>query len=310
MMIDPITVLEHITCVAPCGVRFQDEVTGQIIHDGLDVTAYATASALPRVQSIDQRGVLSMLAPRQQAFLNNQGIYVLKNLPGLRETVERGQGDAAYWANVAASACSFTIEVVDRQRRFLPCTFPAQLPARNLLALHCGSGSSAISAVMPAVSLFSASTRQVPSTIAVIRAELWDLTNDVPASWAIIEAYIAGHLPIRGMADFSGKVALFCPYPEPVNGLLSSPLQARSTKLIDQSWQVQLHASYTHLDPVPLFPDLCTTLDLPLASLWGNFKSKRLLSEVTLKFGQELFVSSEDALKSAKLLITPAASPS
>lgn len=305
-MINPSQVQEHVTFVAPFGVRFWDEVTNKTVSDGLSVTAYLTASAVSRVQTSDQRKVISMLASRQRAFLNHQGLYVLRNLPGLRDTAERGEGDASYWAHVASFTRSFTIEVVDRHRRFLPCTFPAQLPAQHLFSLQCGPVSSPLSPAISSVPLFSAPMRHVPTTIAVIRAELWDLTMNVPASWAILEAYRAGYPPVRGMADFYGRVALFFPYPEPVNGLLGSPLQTKSTRLIDQSWPVQLHASYARLDPVPLLPDLCTALNSPGASLWVDATSSRPLSEVTLKFGQELFVHSEDTMRPSKLLITPA----
>jgi hypothetical protein len=304
-MIDPIQLLEHATFVAPCGVRFWDDISSSAVRDGLSVTAYLTASAVSRVQTTDQRKVISMQAPRQQAFLNRQGVYVLRGLPGLRDTLERGEGDADYWAHMASATRSFTIEVIDQQRRFLPCTFPAQLPAQHLFSLQCETVNSPLSPALPTVPLFSAPMRQVPTTIAIIRAELWDLTMNVPASWAILEAHIVGHPPVRGMADFYGRVALFFPYPEPVNALLGSPLQARSTRLIDQSWQVQLQAAYSYLDPVPLLPDLCTTLNLPSATLWVDATSSHLLPEVTLKFGQELFVHSEDATKPSKLLITP-----
>src|SRR5689334_1179503 len=100
-MIDPVLVIEHITLVAPFGVRFWDEVTGAVISDGLNITAYAASSAVGQVQTFpDQRQVVSIRAPRVQAFPNRQGVYVLRNLPGLRGA-ENGEGDANYWASVS-----------------------------------------------------------------------------------------------------------------------------------------------------------------------------------------------------------------
>src|SRR2546421_11464505 len=115
-MIDPILVIEHVTLTTPFGIRFWDEVTGMAVNDGLSVTAYIASSAIRQVKTIpDQRQVVSIRAPRVQSFPNRQGVYVLRNLPGLRRA-ENGEGDVNYWASV--SRRSFVIEVVDTYRRF------------------------------------------------------------------------------------------------------------------------------------------------------------------------------------------------
>src|SRR5947209_17598866 len=164
-MIDPIVVIEHMTLVTPFGIRFWDEGTGRDVNDGLNVTAYAAGSAVRQVQTIpDQRQVISIRAPRVQAFPNRQGVYVLRNLPGLR-SAENGEGDANYWTSV--SKRSFVIEVVDTYRRFQPFSFQADLPAQGLFTLSCAPISSPLNTAKQVVPLYSAPARTVPGAMAV-----------------------------------------------------------------------------------------------------------------------------------------------
>src|SRR5262249_39340010 len=63
------TAIERLTLVAPLGLRFWDEVSGRAVGDGLLVTVY------PETQP----------ARRVPALSNRSGIYVLHQLPGVRE---------------------------------------------------------------------------------------------------------------------------------------------------------------------------------------------------------------------------------
>lgn len=309
-MIDPVAIIESIPSVTSLGVRFWDQVTGSPIRDGLNVTAYSAAAVLRKVQTLpDNRQVVSIIAPRVQAFPNRQGIYLLRNLPGLR-TAENGTGDANYWASVQTRP--FVIEVVDTYRRFQPCSFVADLPARGVFSLNCVPISSPPGTVLSGVSLYSAPGRIAPGAIAVIHADLWDLDANVPAAWAVLEAQVAGQPPVSGFADLNGHVAIIFPLPEPVNTALTSPgapLAAAAIPLIQQQWPVQLQAAYTRLSPIPAVPDLCYLFAQQAATLWMDSTQSQPLTTVTLTFGQELVVRSQDPAYPSLLLITPAASP-
>jgi len=236
-MIDPVIVIESITSVAPLGVRFWDEITGSVIRDGFSVTAYTVAGSVRKVQTlVDNRQVVSVLAPRVQAFPNRLGVYVLRNLPGLR-AAENGEGDANYWAKVQTR--SFVIEVVDTFRRYQPFSFAANLPARGLFSLNCMPVSSPPNAMLSSVLLYSAPGRLAPGAMAVLHADLWDLDANIPAAWAVLEAQIAGQAPVRGFADLYGHTVLIFPLPEPINAALSSPgapLGTTTVPLTQQEW--------------------------------------------------------------------------
>jgi hypothetical protein len=244
-----------------------------------------------------------------QAFPNRQGVYVLRNLPGLHST-ESGEGDADYWRNEKTR--SYVIEVVDTYRRFQPFSFSAELPAPGLFSLNCLSVSPSLDTTPSALLLYSAPGRIAPGAMAVLHANIWDLEEKVPAAWSVLEARIAGQPPVRGFADLYGRVVLIFPYPEPVNTALSSPgapLGATAIPLIRQQWPVQLLAAYTRLRPTPTMPDLCAIFSQQAAGLWMDSTLKRPFTGATLKFGQELVVRSKDHALPSKLLITPAVSP-
>ena len=108
--------MERQTILAPLGLRFRDAITGADVSEGLAVTVYPTANP----------------SARTRAFPNRSGAYVLHRAPGLLDATH-GAGDDAFWDNLTAKK-TFTVEVFDQTRRYLPCTFQADLPARGLLA--------------------------------------------------------------------------------------------------------------------------------------------------------------------------------
>ena len=294
-------VIERVTRVAPFGVRFWDTVSGSVIGDGLSITAYPPANPALSVQ----------------AFVNRSGVYALQNVPGLR-AIENGAGDANFWATLPPGQ-PFVIEVIDSYRRFQPFLFTADLPVQGLFTLTCGPDSpplSPLAPVMAMVPLFSTPTRPVTGGMAVLRADLWDLAANVPASWALLTISIAGLPLVSGFADFYGRIALIFPYPPPVDFIDAdspdSPIGMEGPPLTQQQWAVQLQAAYTPLNPVPLIPDLCTTLTQLSATLWVDAKRTQPLTQATLVFGQELIVRSQDTgglTPPSVLLITPAGSP-
>ena len=106
--------LERQSILAPLGLRFRDAVTGEAVAGGLAVHVYPAAAP----------------SARTRALPNRSGAYVLHRAPGLHDAA-RGAGDEAFWNTVTRK--SFTVEVVDELRRYLPFTFTVELPARGLL---------------------------------------------------------------------------------------------------------------------------------------------------------------------------------
>ena len=304
------------TWVAPLGVCFWDDVSGRIISDGLRVIAYPTGQVTSKVQ----------------AFTNHSGVYAWRNLPGLSD-FEHGTSTEQFLAHMPIPTRPFTVEVVDGLRRFQPFSFAVDVPCRGLFSWTCVEDASPPEPTITCppdrvqagwVPLFSAPTRAVASGFAVIRALLWDITADLPAAWAVLEAWIADRRVTRGFADERGQVALIFPWPAPIDPAfdpsgsmqnlqqtpasppLSAPTQEKRA-LGEQVWPVKLQARYAPVHPAPPIPDLCATLQQAPALLWSDVARASPLPEVMLKFGAELVVRSPDAIPRSVVLLSPAA---
>ena len=294
MIVDTVGSSDHLSLVAPLGVRFWDELAQALVSDGLAVSAHLASDPAHRVQAV----------------LNTTSTFTFAHLPGMR-SLERGAGDDAYWVALSSSARRHcVVEVVDPRGRFQPCQFHADVPTRGLFAWVCGSPGAAPRLSVP---LFSAPGRAVPAAMAVVRAELWDPLINAPAAWAVLEARPPGLNPVRGIADAAGRVALIFAYPEPAGlPVVGSPGPTSGPPLTRQTWPVQLVGAYARQQSVPAIPDLCATLSQPPGTLWADAARTQTLTTATLSFGQELVVRSQDAPNRPllpKLLITPAGSP-
>jgi hypothetical protein len=163
--------------------------------------------------------------------------------------------------------------------------------------------------------------------MAVVRADLWNAQANAPAAWAVVEACLDGQLHARGLSDARGSLALIFPYPKPTDSPLASPVASppvnKNVPLLEQTWELTLNAGYAPqsappaTSPAPL-PDLRATLDqlnAPPAVLWADLANLEELAGVTLKYGQELILKSQDSLNvsppapQSVLFITPAGSP-
>ena len=300
-------VIERLSIVTPLGLRFWDEVSGRVIGDGLLVTAYPETRPYRRLQAVS----------------NPSGIYSLHHLPGLRE-IENGAGDAAFWDNHPPRS-PFIVEVVDSARRFQPFLLLLALPVRGVLDWQGFMGESppgTPTAGPGGVPLYSTASRTVPAAMAVIRADLWDPQagpshQGGPAAWAVLEAHVLGGHTVRGIADEQGRVALIFAYPEPVTNGLNSPPDSSplsppegGMSLREQAWPITLQVAYERRHPIPpILPLLEILAQLP-AQLWDDFPRMEL-TQVTLRFGQELVLKSSNVEGRARseLWITPAGSP-
>jgi hypothetical protein len=308
-MANPVQVLERLTLVAPLGLRFHDAATGERVGDGLSVSVYPANNSARRVA----------------AFANRSGTYVLHHAPGLRRAFEHGAGDEEFWLNLPP-AQTYVVEVVDLERRFQPFLFEAELPAPRGLFNWLSPFEPSPPAGARSVPLYSAPARAVSSGMAVVRADLWNAQAHAPAAWAVVEVRLDGQLHARGLSDERGSLALIFPYPKPTDAPLASPVASppvnQNVPLLEQAWELTLNAGYAPppaaaTKPAPL-PDLRATLDqlnAPPAVLWADLANLEELAGVTLKYGQELVLKSQDSpivsppAPQSVLFITPAGSP-
>lgn len=313
-MIPNVQILESLTIVAPLGLRFRDEATGNFVGDGLNVSLYEPGKPASRVQ----------------ALANRSGIYVVHHAPGLR-SFENGKGDADFWNNAPAPK-SFVVAVTDIEHRFQPFQFTAGLPTRGFF--NWVDPISPIASSPPdavgSIPLFSSPVRTVPGGMAVLRADLWDTAGDIPAAWAILEAYTNNRLAARGIADDQGRIALIFPHPAPLPFAISSPPPssppaATGPPLTAQVWPITLRALYEPMGqlpelpgefgPEPQLPDLNVMLSQREAVLWADTELSEPLGEVRLSYGRELILKSRPPIslsppaRQSVLFITPAVSP-
>ena len=308
---------ERVSRVTPFGVRFVDDQSGRVVASGLQVSAWPTAEP-SRARAVP---------------LNRTNVFYMLNVPGLRD-FEFGAGDDASWAGLSRRV-DFTLEVQDLEGRFLPFRFTAVLPARGLMRLACGSPSTPVALPRDAepdgVPLFTAPARATTPGTVVVRADLWDAANHVPAAWAMLEARtpgarLRGEPPVRALADDRGRVALHFPLPDERDvdgGSFDSPTSGAGAPLAARTWTVEVESSYDRLPPVPPpptggvravnpIPDLCAALNQAPAHLWDRLGATPVpLTQVTLRFGQELSMKSSDAgaEPASILLLTPSQSP-
>jgi hypothetical protein len=266
------SVIERLSKVAPLGVRFWDEVSHKSIGDGLIVNAY-------RATQPDRRFALT---------INRANVFVLQSVPGLRD-VEFGAGDQAYWDDLP-SPQNFVIDVRDTAGRYLPFTFTADVPTRDLFAWICGSPPE-----QSGVPLFSTPTQSVPGGYGVIRAELRDESQFdtrtqeyASASWAMLEAWYDGQRVGRGLADQQGRIVVLFSYPEPINPPISSPPTPR-TALTSQVWPIELRVFYSSLSASQA-PDLCAALSQSPATLLSALSPPTPLTSVNVAYGADAIV--------------------
>jgi hypothetical protein len=284
-----VAVLEWITIVTPLAVRFRDESTLGFFSDDLSVTVYPQGNPELRTNGV----------------VNRSGLFVFRNLPGLRD-VERGSGDADFWA-AHPPQLDFVLEVRDTAGRFLPESMRIKLPQRHPLGLGIGSPIASPPVVQTGgdtafLPLYSAASRPAPEGMAVLRTELWDAVNSEPAAWAMVEAK-AGERTVAGLADADGRVMLPLPYPKPVVAL-GSPLGSPPVgggPITQQSWPVTFTVRYRRRTPAPGVPDLVDILTQPAVTAWQETSQTTVWTSATLGYGRELVLASRG---SSTLLIT------
>jgi hypothetical protein len=263
-------IAETLTVVTPLGLRFHDAASGRIVGDGLRVTH-------------THRG------RTRTAISNRAGVWVLPDLPGLREA-QAGAGDDAYWA--ATAPISFELAVADTHGRYLPLTVIAEAPFRGVFVPGCGSP-----LIYPTdLPLFPAPTCPAAAGWGAVRAELREPSGR-PAAWALLEVTPEGAATARGMADAGGRVLVPVPYPRPTAST-GSPLRGLRLALAREHWPLHVTCRYGRL-PADRSPELCRALDQPPATLDLSPPSPEL------EYGRELILRTPNR---AEVLVV-AASP-
>jgi hypothetical protein len=217
------------------------------------------------------------------------GTYAAHGLPGFREFVA-GPGDDDFWDRQrAAPATRFVVEAGDTYGRFLPVQVRVDLPAFGVARPACPRLPASRRDVVP---LFSASTRAIAATAAVVHADLYDRSARRPAAWAVAEGRFDGRVIARGMADRKGHLVLLFPYPEPQSAWTSPPAPPTSPPsplkppLSQQSWSVEIAVRYERTASIRDVPDLCEALAQPRAGLLADAGRPSLpLSEIALRYG-------------------------
>ncbi len=283
--------VDRVSRTTPLGLRFWDALAGELVGDGLAISAHRDGD---RGRAVG-------------AVANTSSAWSIHGLIGLGE-FERGAGDAAFWATPRPQK-NFIVEVEDAQRRFVPFSFVVPLPPAAPGFFEFASAL----APLGALPLFSSPTRLVPSGTAVVRAQLRDAATSAPAAWAVLEALVDGAVVATTVADANGAAALLFAYPEvPALGVAPSlsPSGPVESPLDAQGWSVALRARWVRGRAVDAPPDLAATLAQPAATLWASTALDAPLGDVALTWGREAIVRSVDQTRSppapgAFALLTP-----
>jgi hypothetical protein len=288
---------ERLTIFTPLGIRFWDPARETQVTDGLIVTARP-----PGMQHATIR-----------AFRTASGVYAFQGLPGLHAVEYPTEERDLVQSPLVPTR--FIIEVVDAQRRFLPAAFGVDVPYLGVFPTE--TLSRPLGKRPPGFYLFSSPTRPVPSSLAVVRAQLVELVDAMtqrPAAHAVLEITLPNQKRVYGVADERGCAAVLFPYP-PFTGVpgISSP-PGSPPVVRQQGWEVEIHIRYAPATlSVPVgstIPDLRSIFQQAPGVMWSTLATHtehpvaRLFAE--LVFGQELVLRSGD---SSTLLISPVLSP-
>ncbi|MER0169333.1 MAG: hypothetical protein DU489_01720 [Nitrosomonas sp.] len=279
-----VQIWERATCCATIGLRLWDAVTATHLWDGLEIDVVARA----RPQS------------RARAFVNRSGIYCVMGLPGLRDfELGNDEDDVEIWRTALRH---YRIEVRDPFDRFHSFTFNADLLIRGFLNWMAPWTSPIESLVLPTdngsppgsmaarIPLFSAPSREIPGTFAVVRSQLQEKETKRHAAWCLLTVSIDKVIRGVGVADKEGRVVIIFSYPERPRPVLTSPL----TTINDFRWDIELAAYY-----VPKTEDTLAS-DIPdLAAILDQLNSPRTLfpqtSQLWIEYGRSLTVRSQDS---------------
>lgn len=275
--------MERVATQTLLGIQFWDPVMGYPISEGL----WARAQRLSDDQSSRLgRVVVGRATP--------SGVIAFFGLAP-EERVE-DDPQKQLW-QTTPDVCPIAIDVEDLQGRYLPMSFVVPMPHKGALKID----------------LWSASSRSVPSALAVIHAQIaiGSGENPDPAAYALVEARLAnqgnqggvGPWVYRGLTNEKGTLLLPCPYPPvptPEGNNFNYPA------LDKQTFNLTITVRYERQRQQPLqdsaVPNLETILNQKVARILVQGSPQDSMPEI-LKFGQPLVLRTE--AKDSYLRIQP-----
>ena len=247
-------IIETLSTFTPLGIRFWDPVLDvQVGHD-LIVTANPIYSS--KVKS--------------RAYRTKSNIYAFSHLYDTH-TLEYGETNADELTSPTDSH-SFIVEVIDSKRRYLNIAFPVELPLSYNGIFLTQTASSPSTATPKGVYLFSAPSRTIPSSMALIRGELLNQDDNQPAAFAVLRVTAESGEIWYGISDELGRFVVMMPYPELVEGFGGSPSSAAHKTIHEQTWDLDLEIFYSPqtLESLPgtSVPDYLSVLRQDAADIW------------------------------------------
>lgn len=257
--------------VPALGMGFWDTLNDTLVETGLEVTMQSRHITEKPLQSI----------------VTNRGIHVFHQLPGINPVNAKLQSSSVLR--------NFTFNVRDLENRFLPFSFNADCPSDGLYLPDCIQSLPLGNNYIP---MFNASTRNVSTEMAVVRADLRNSVTQQPASWAMVTGEIDGKEVVRGVADKKGKLFLAFSYPEPETQLqeMSPPLSTL------WRWSLKIRIFYSPVITVPVWPSLCNVMEQVQAQVILDSSTSVNEINVDLQLKQEKILRSENI---SQLLIEP-----
>jgi hypothetical protein len=295
--------LELTRIFTPLGIRFWDLTLDLPITDGLIVNLQLADSSAP---------VLS-------AVLTSSGVYAFFGLPGLRAAEHPNSGGFG-----PPRTFTYIITVQDAMDRYLSTVLVYTLDQTGALLVGGVPDSTPGARV---VYLFSAPSRPAYPGIAMVSASLVDQDADAPAAWALVNVQVGSDPEVwAGIADDSGRVLIFLPYPVVQRLELGSPPGTGQGNISDQTWPLTVQVQYS---PDQLRYPLTGTADLlwpwtdtpnlkdilqsqQTATIWADPATAASTFQATLTLGQNLVLRSSTGsplTTSSNLNISRGASP-
>ena len=259
----PGTPLETLSVFTALGIQFQDQALNMAVTDGLSVLAWLQGTDYPPVA----------------AFRTASGNYAFQGLPCMHR-VEYPDAQAVVGSPVRKYP--FVIAVMDTLQRYLPMAFVVELPLDypglflsdriSSPVVSPGGGARAY--------LFSAPTRSKSAGTGVVRANLWDLDINAPASFAAVEVFIEGQR-WTGISDQRGVIQIQFPSPMLQRLSLGSPPGSGQGPASGMMWPVEVTVSYQPevlRYPLSSFPDVGWpwTITPSLKSILGGQEPARI----------------------------------
>ena len=207
---------------APLGIRFWDYARNVQVSSDLIVSA----------RLVNSKNPISF------ASTSSSGIYVFHHLPGLRKFEFSSQE----WNvnNPVTDTKQYVIQVKDIKRRFIPVSFKVEAPFKGIFP-----GEFLVSPTgVLGFDLFSTPVREISAQYVEVYARLWNIDDNVPASFALMKVTVNSSIEAKGISDEDGKIKVLFLYPPIYRTLTGSPSTGLNLPLEEQVWNAEIEVFY------------------------------------------------------------------